>query len=171
MPIRASHDCLSAVRHERVADNEAGPFRTEPENRVGDFLGLTHSSDWLFRDYLRPAFRRPAGEPAHHRRIDVPWAYRVDADVLRGIVERSRAREADHSMLGGGVGWAAFNPNDPCSRRRVYDRATAAFQYQRDLVLHAQKHAAEINVDDPVPLLLVVIRSRSGLLRLEAGIV
>src|SRR2546423_4675809 len=168
---RASYDLLAAVSHERVPDDEAGSLRTEPENRVSDFLGLTHSSDRLLRDHLCPAFRRPAGEPAHHWRVDVAWAHRIDANVLRGIVERGRARESDHAVLRRSVSRAAFDPNDPCSRRRVHDRTTAAFQDQRDLVLHAQKHSPKIDIDDPVPLILVVIRRRSGLLRLEAGIV
>src|SRR4051812_35727147 len=103
MLLPVSHDRLAAVRHERVADHEAGPFRTEPENRVRDFLGLTHSSDWLFRDYLRPAFRRAAGKSAHHRRIDVARANGIDANVLRRVVERRRAREADHTVLRGSV--------------------------------------------------------------------
>src|SRR5437016_2338198 len=96
---KTSDDRLAAVCHERMAHNKPGAVRTEPENRVGDFLGLTHSSDGFLRDDFRPAFRRPAGEPTHHRRIDIAGTHRVDANVLRCVVERGRAREADHAVL------------------------------------------------------------------------
>src|SRR5205085_12047798 len=132
---RKSHHRLAAVRYERVADNEPGSLRTEPEDGIGDFLRLTHSSDRLLGDHLRPAFRRAAGEATHHGRIDITRTYGIDANVLRRIVERGRAGEADHAVLCGGVSRAAFDPDDPCSGRRVHDRATAASQTQRDLVL------------------------------------
>ena len=35
-----------------------------------------------------------------------------------------------------------------------HDHAAPLPQHQRDLVFHAQEHAAEVNGDDPVPLLL-----------------
>src|SRR5215203_1601440 len=74
---------LPAVGDERMPDNEPGAIRTEPEDRVGNFFGATHSSDWLLRDHLCPSFRRAAREPAHHRGVDVAWAYRIDANFLR----------------------------------------------------------------------------------------
>src|SRR5438067_9525721 len=40
-----------------------------------------------------------------------------------------------------------------------------------DFVLHAEEHAAKVDVDDPVPLLVVVLRGRSWLPRLDTSVV
>src|SRR6058998_2899195 len=42
---------------------------------------------------------------------------------------------------------------------------------QWNLVLHTQEDAPQVDVDDPVPLLLVVVGGRSRLPRLDAGVV
>ena len=57
-------------------------------------------------------------------------------------------------MFGGdvrGTSWEAF---DPGARGGVHDRAAPLLEHQRNFVLHAQEHAAEVDGDDPVPLLL-----------------
>ena len=74
-------------------------------------------------------------------------------------------------MFRSGVRRAALDADDPCARGRVDDRAASLLEDQRDLVLHAQEDAAQVDVDDPVPLLLVVVGGRSRLLRLDAGVV
>ena len=59
---------------------------------------------------------------------------------------------------------------DAGARGGVHDRAAALLEHQRDFVLHAQEHAAEVDADDPVPLLLGEIgRSRDRLF--DAGVV
>ena len=166
-----SLDRLAAVDDHGVADHEGGRVRAQPDDGRGDLLGLAHPPDRLLRDHLRPPLGRAPGEAAHHRRVDVPGADGVDAEVLRGVVEGGRLGQADHAVLGGGVRGAALDADDPGARGRVHDRPAALLEDQRDLVLHAQEHAAEVDVDDPVPLLLVVVRGRGRLLRLDAGVV
>src|SRR5207248_10915042 len=168
---RASDYRLAAIDDHGMPDDKSGRARTEPDYCRGDFLWLSHPSDWLLRDHLRaPPWRAP-GEAIHHRSVDVTGTNGVDADVLRCVVEGRPAGKADHAVFRGSVRRAALDADDPCSRGRVDDRATSLLEHQRDLVLHAQEDAAKVDVDDPVPLLLVVVRSRRRLSRLDAGVV
>ena len=162
---------LATVHDQSVADDERGRIRTEPEDGIGDFFRPAHPSDWLLRDHLRAPFGRAPGEATHHRSVDVAGTDGVDADVLRGVVEGGRAGEADHAMFRRGVRGAAFDADDPCTRRCINDRAASVREHERDLMLHAQKDAAKVDVDDPVPLLLVVVGGWSRLLRLDARVV
>ena len=148
-----------------------GCVRTQPEDRGGNLLRLSHPSDWLLGDHFRAAFGRAAGEAIHHRGVDVAGTDGVDADVLRSVVEGGRAGEADDAVFRSGVRRAALDADDPCPRGGVDDRATSLLEDQRNLVLHAQEDAAQVDVDDPVPLLLVVVGGRSRLPRLDAGVV
>src|SRR5207245_3929898 len=95
----------------------------------------------------------------------------VDADVLRSVVEGRCTGKADHAVLRSRVRGAALDADDSCARGRVDDCAASLLEDQRNLVLHAQEHAAEVGVDDPVPLLLLVLRGRSRLPRLDARVV
>ena len=50
----------SAVHHQGVADDEGRGMRTQREDGVGDFFGLTDSTDRFLRDHLRrPSAVRP----------------------------------------------------------------------------------------------------------------
>src|SRR4051812_14769506 len=51
------------------------------------------------------------------------------------------------------------------------DRAASGLEHQRDLVFHAQEDTPEIDIDDSVPLFLVVVRDRSRLFRLDPRVV
>jgi len=61
--------------------------------------------------------------------------------------------QADDVVFCRDVRGSAFEPFDPCARRRVHDRAAALLEHQRDLVFHAQEYAAEIDSDDAIPFL------------------
>jgi len=168
---RTSLHRLAAVDHHGVADHEGGRVRAQPDDGRCDLLGLAHPLDRLLRDHLRAPFGRAAGEAFHHRRLDVAGADGVDADVLRGVIEGRRLGEAKHAVLRGGVRGAALDADDSCARGGVHDRPAALLEDQRDLVLHAQEYAAEVDVDDPVPLLLVVVCGWSRRPRLDARVV
>jgi hypothetical protein len=56
------------------------------------------------------------------------------------------------------------DPDDAGARRGVDDRAAATLLHQRDLVLHAQKHAAQIARGHAVEILLAKVRQRDMLL-------
>src|SRR3954463_7147403 len=85
---------LAAVDDHGVPDDEAGPGRAEPHDGRGDLLRTTHPPDRLLRDHLRSALGRAPGEAPHHRRVDVPGADGVDAEVLGGVVEGGGLRQA-----------------------------------------------------------------------------
>jgi hypothetical protein len=54
--------------------------------------------------------------------------------------------------FGGSVRCATWEPLDAGSGRRVDDRPAAVVEQERDLVLHAEEHAAEVDVEYPVPV-------------------
>ena len=56
-------------------------------------------------------------------------------------------------MLRGAVRGRPLEAFDPGARGGVHDRAASLLEHQGDLVLHAQEHTAEVDVDDSVPLL------------------
>ena len=136
----------------------------------GDLVGCSHSSDRFLGDHSVPALGGAAGEPVHHLGVDDAGADGVDADVRRRVVECGVLGQADHAVLRGGVGGSTSEGLDAGAGGGVHDRAAPVLQHQRDLVLHAQEHAAEVDGDDPVPFLLGDIGGRAGLL-FGAGVV
>jgi hypothetical protein len=62
--------------------------------------------------------------------------------------------QADHGVSRPGVHGAAAEDLNAGAGGCVDLRANAVLEQQRDLVLHAQEHAAEVDADDPVPFLL-----------------
>src|SRR5438477_13143438 len=69
------------------------------------------------------------------------------------IVERRRFRQTDHAMFRSAVGSLSFDAFYSSPRRSVHDHAPAILQHERNLVLHAEKHAAQIDARDSVPLI------------------
>ena len=63
-------------------------------------------------------------------------------------------------MFRGGVGGLTGEPFDPGAGGGVHDRAAPELEHQRDLMLHAQEHAAEAGADDALPLLFGDISRR-----------
>jgi hypothetical protein len=105
---RLSLHSLAAVDHHGVADHESSRVRAQPDDGRGNLLGLAHPPDRLFRNHLRAPFGCAPGEATHHRGIDVAGADDVDPDVLRCVVESRRLRQANHTVLRGGVRGTRF---------------------------------------------------------------
>src|SRR5947209_9739403 len=156
--LRAALHRLAAVDHHRGSDDEGSRIRTQPQDGCGDLLRLAGPADWLRRSRARELpllpLRGAPAEAIHHWRVDDAGANDIDTDVLRGVVEGRRLRQADHTVFRRDVGRLIFEALDPGARRRVHDCAAPKLPQQRNLVLHAQEHAAQIDADDPVPLLL-----------------
>jgi hypothetical protein len=163
--------CLAAVHDHGVPNDEGSRIRAQPDDSRGNLLRFAHPAHWLLRYHLRAPFIRAPGEASHHRGIDIARTDGIHADVLCGVVQGGRLGEAYHAVFGSGVGGAALDADDSCARGRVDDRAASLLEDKRNLVLHAQEHAAEINVDDPVPLVLLVVRGCSRLPGFDAGVV
>lgn len=114
---------------------------------------------------------RPSGAPPLKRPIIGVSMYPGQIALirmLRRVVESRRSGEAEHPVLRGGVRGAPLDADDTCTRGGVDDCAASLLQDQRDLVLHAEEHAAQIDVEYPVPLLLLVLGGRRRLPRLNA---
>ena len=86
------------------------------------------------------------------------------------IVERGGAREADHAMLAGRISADAALADQSGDRSRIDDGAAARADHGRDLVLHGQEDALEVDVDQAAPghLFFVGDRKSTGT---NAGIV
>ena len=76
-------DRLPAVDHHRVADDEGGRVRAQPEDGGGDLLGLAHPADRLLRDHPRAALGVPPLKRSIIGGVDDAGADGVDADVRR----------------------------------------------------------------------------------------
>jgi hypothetical protein len=112
---------------------------------VGDVLRFEHGH--------APQPGRPlvALSPLQHGGVDHTGAHAIDADSLGG--QRSqRMREQNHPRLCGSVDRVGREPHERRQRCRVNDGATAAAPQQRERQLGPQNHGAQIDVDDPLPL-------------------
>ena len=105
-----------------------------------------------------------------HRRRDNRRTDRVDANVLVDVLDRGGFGETDDSVLARHVGRHVGLRQNPDGRGGVNDRAAALVEHDRYLLLHAQPDALEIDVDDPVPVLLADLMGRR-LSRFDAGVV
>ena len=66
-------------------------------------------------------------------------------------------------MFGGGVGGASRKPDRAQDRRHVDDGAAPGLDHGRDLVLHAEEHTGQIDVDDLRPAVQRIVgHRRSG---------
>jgi hypothetical protein len=119
---------------------------------------------------ITAAFESATGEALHHLGVDDPGTDGVDAHVAVGVVERRRLGQADHAVLGGRVRGLAAEASNAGARGGVHERTAALLEHERDLVLHAQEHAAKADPDDAVPFGLADLGDRlDGLF--DAGVV
>src|ERR1044071_9080396 len=163
---------LATVDHHCAADDKSSRLRTKPHDCISDLFGSSHTSDRLLRADPRPPLGGAASEAVHHWSVDVTGAHDIDADVLRSVIKGRRSGEAYHTVFGCGMGGAAFDANDTGPRRGIHNGTSASLlQNQRDLVLHAEEHFAEVDINDPLPLVEVVFRRGSRFLRLDASVI
>jgi hypothetical protein len=73
-------------------------------------------------------------------------------------------------VLGSGIGGTARHAADAGARRGIHHHAAALAHHLRDLVLHADEGAAQVNVEDAIPLLQLDFVKRRRLV-LDAGVV
>ena len=143
--------------------------RGKPDHRFGDFFGLAH-----------PAHRQTGCDGAHvgdarahhHRGLDPARRHGIDADAMRCVFQRSRARERNHGSLGRrvkrepGIGIA-----HAAHRGVVDDRSAAASrQHGCDLGLHRQEYGADIRAKHAVEHVVRLLGERCPPL-LNAGVV
>ena len=169
----ASLDLLrdpAAVDGDRLAGDERGCVRRQPQHGLRDLLGPTQSTDRLAGDELALDLRLAVREAVDHRSLDHPRAHGVDADVGSRELECRGARQADDPVLAGNVCGNPGEPDQAGDRRAVDDRAAALLLHLCDLVLHAQPHAFEVDRDDAVPVVLRAICGRR-LLAFDACVV
>src|SRR5689334_18566796 len=149
---------MAAVNHHRGSDDEGSCIRTQPQDSCSDLLRLAGPADGLrhsrARELLLLPLRSASAKAIHHRCVNDPGAYGVDADVLRGVIESRRSGESDYAMFCRNISRLILEAFDPGTRGSVHDCAAPLLEHQWDLVLHAKEHAAEINTHYPVPLFL-----------------
>ena len=81
-----------------------------------------------------------------------PRADGIDAYIVARQIFGERAREIDHTGLGGAVRLIVGMPLQPRLRRGVENHAAAGAAQRRHAVAASKEDAAQIDVDDAVPL-------------------
>src|SRR5947209_13846843 len=123
--LRTSLHRLAAVNHHRGSGDEGSRIRTQPQDGRGDLLRLAGPAYWLGRSRARELpllpLRGAPAEAIHHWRVDDAGAHDIDADVLRGVVEGRRLRQADHTVFLRDVRRLILEALDPGARGRVHD--------------------------------------------------
>src|SRR4051794_23374916 len=153
-PFPMLQDGLTAIDDDRLSNDVSGGVRAKPQDSAGDLLRACSSTGRHIAEDLLPTLGRAASEALHHRRVDITGAYRVHADVLCRVVERRRLREADHPELRRAIAGLAGDAFDRGAGPGVHDHSTTTLQHWRDLVLHAQEHAAKIDLHQPLELVI-----------------
>ena len=90
----------AAIDSHGTTNHETCAWRAKPHDGRCDFFRLAKAADWL------PCYHRfhdlgivILGNSGSHGCIDNARAHSVDPNPLRGIVECSRARQADDTVL------------------------------------------------------------------------
>src|SRR6266849_4994517 len=130
---------VPAVDRDRLPGNVARGRAAEPQNSIGDLLGLPHPPHrhvglqhriqlftLTFSDHL-----------VGHGRLDHARADGVNANATRCVFESSALGESDHSMLCGMVGPAPGTAYKTSKRRTVDDGSASLLAHLLQLELHA----------------------------------
>ncbi len=97
-----------------------------------------------------------------------PGADHVGADPLAAVVDRDRAREAEHPGLGRDVARHRRVADEPVRRGDVHEGAAAAARHRRDAGARAEEDASEVDREDAVPALQRVLDDPASLRRAGA---
>src|SRR5215212_6042802 len=156
-PPRDSPRRVAGIDGEHGAGHVRGLIRAQPQARLRDLLRLPEAAEQADdRRELLLGHADSLERAADHRRVDRAGTDRVDADALRGVLERGHLGEADHAVLGRDVRRVVRLRPERADRADVDDRpAVALLEHLRELVLEAQGDALEIDRQDAVELLLV----------------
>src|SRR5258708_14167915 len=122
----------------------------EPEDGFSHFCRIGHAPqryptrdalpDLLIRD---PSFVHPGAGRARGNGID--------ANVLPAVFERCSLRQADDPVFTGNVGSDSRSGANQSHRgTQVDDGSSSTRKHRRDLVLHAEEYALEIDRDDAI---------------------
>ena len=116
----------------------------------------------LLQNLFIPTVADKPSRPAMHLRVDETRAYEVGPDSLRGQLWETLEVNPISPCFRSGVRGAGGKPRKGFYGSNVDDSTTA--------MLHAEKGAFEVDVENPVPFLLRQIRD-SGELPLNARVV
>src|SRR5660398_54779 len=121
-----------------------------------------HSPNWFKSDERRFSLWFAACDPFYHRRADNARAYGVNPNISGCILQRSRSRELNYAAFGGAVGRHVPETYKPGYRRCIDYGSTFLPEHLGNLVLHAQPHTFEIDVDNTIPVLLGAVCCRGA---------
>ena len=154
-----------------MAGDEGGGVGEEPESGLGDLLGGAHAADGLLVDHGL-LFLGVGGEVGlEDGSLDEAGTDGVYSDAAVGVFEGSILGEADDAVLAGDEGCRAGEPDEAGNRSIVDDGASATLEHFRDLVLHAEPDAGEVDAYDPVPEVQGVTGDIGAAVFQDAGVV
>jgi len=158
---------VSTVDDDVLAGSEGCSGRTEPEHGAGDLLRHPDAADrGLRRDrslYIGLPF---AESPIEHFGLDRAGRDTIDADALFGEFQRSRLGKADHGELAGDIDRRPRQADMAAGGGGIDDRTTTRPKDGRDLVLHGEQYAADVDV----AYLMVVLNRLLGCQQAELAL-
>src|SRR5882762_5582754 len=153
---------ISAIHRECVPDHEACTRAAKPQNRRGNLLRPTKSTDGLFLSDVFHGFGFLGDHVGNHRCFDCTGAHGIDANASGGIFKRCALRQPDHPVFRCVIDSPARDAYEAADGRIVHDGPTSLFAHLEQLVLHAEEDTAEIDRIHLVELLTGGISSFNG---------
>ena len=143
---------LAAVAHQHGAVAVARLVGREERDAGGDLLGLADPAGRDAAEMIRALVRQDVLDQrgADHARGD-----RVDPDAQRGQVDRHRLGQHDQAALGRVVVRQPGLGDQPVGGRGVHDGRRSLGGQLRDQRLGAQERAGQVDLDDPLPVLVL----------------
>jgi hypothetical protein len=114
----------------------------KPQHDRGDLVGPARAADGNVLRDLGVCLLVAADDIARDLRVDQAGVHGVHADALLDVLESSRPRQADNSVLRSDVGTDTGVPGQRTDRRVVDDRAATLALHLPQLIFHAAPHAA-----------------------------
>jgi hypothetical protein len=153
----------AAIHRHRQARHVRCVIRAQPRDCLADFRGLAETPQRAATRETLLGLGPLAEQPIHHRSTNGTWAYGVDADAMLAVFDRGCARQSRDAMLRRHVGRHPADSGQSRARRRIDDRAALALlEHLRELGLHAQPNAGQVDRQDAVPVVALALVSEAA---------
>src|SRR5262245_53060062 len=161
--VRGSHLCEAAVHTQFRARDVAAVVGGEKQHGLGDLIGCTAPAQRnTVRNHLEELLARCCGSQVIHRgRVDEAWAHRVHANAAILQVRCPGPRERAHGGLRGASDASRRRPFASADGRIQDDRG--AIRQQRKRLLHREKQASDMDVEERIKVLLSDLAQRGKL--------
>src|SRR5262245_59913490 len=160
---RGLHLCEAAVHRQFSSRDVAAVVRGEKHHGPGDLVGCTAPAQRnTVRNHREELLACCCGSQVIHRgRVDKAWAHRVHANAAILQVRCPCPRERAHGGLRGASDASRRRSFAGADRRIQNDRG--AIRQQRKCLLHREKQASHMDVEERIIVLLSYLAQRGKL--------